>query len=100
MKVMDGIVSYCRAHEGREMMPVPATLALRKPPVSLYEDTRRLVHQLWENCWSHRAVFADGNRLDRAMPGMARELRHSLRSMLISSQHTTEYVCNKLRVSQ
>lgn len=76
MKVFDAIVSTCRY----------VVCYTQSKPEPLYNVVCYITTMLWDQCRQNRNVFEDGNPLDQVTPGMAKELRCSLRSMLSSDQ--------------
>lgn len=82
MRVMDSLISYLRQ------------ITFRKDErlAGLYEAMRELAYRIWENCWARRDLFVDGSPLGRIVPGILRELRVHLRSMLCSQHLIQVYV--------
>ncbi|VDB89415.1 unnamed protein product, partial [Peniophora sp. CBMAI 1063] len=76
MKVMEAILGCFQA--GPRFMQEKSRLC---------DDICELALGVWERCSTHRDIFIDGNRLERAAPGVPRQLRMLLRNMLGSYLH-------------
>lgn len=75
MKIVEGIIGYCRH--------VASHIADSEEPHS-FAAICELSIRFWQACWSRRDMFVDGHQLEKVVPGLAKNLRLTLRDALHS----------------